>query len=289
VADWKSEKGNWETLPPELIIRLVGDALNIDDFTIHTLNTPYQGEFVYHIKTPDKKGPILRIHKDERLSRRNALLLELLEPHDVAPKPLGYGQTKGFHYCFETFLPGTLFPYEEKKEKEKILLPVAKTLKKFHKVTIRDLSGMDVSSWSEYFFEFVICLDRIEKYFPGKFTELVLFLKKHVMEPEVLHPVHGSLTWKHMLFDQGRIRFINFSQSLLGDGEFDLGALYYQNSFGNECLDHVVQQTGFDKKKILYYSLAYGARNIALAPGEEFLQDDAKRLAELLPEVKKSF
>ena len=96
--------------------------------------------------------------------------------------------------------------------------------------------------------------------------------------------LHGDLWFGNALLYQGKRYFIDFEKGMFGDKEFDFANTYFEQSLTPEILDTIIEVTGYDKWKLLFYSVFHGISYISHG-GENGLDFKIKRLEQVYQEL----
>lgn len=274
-------------LPVEYILDIVDHVFDTDDFECQLVTAPGGKHFTYFITLPDQRY-ILRIHPHTSYLAKNFQAISLLEGYGVAPRPIGMQKHRGIFYTFESYLPGKYFPYVEKEKKEKVLPAIAKALLTVRKCKVESYEKVMLNGkkWQNFFLKDVVNPHNRSLGLGGVFKEIGQVVESKVPQPQSLSIVHGSLDWTHLIFDKGNVYFTNYKKFHFGEVEFDLGTLFYQDSYGLDCLDLICKKTKLDKKKVLYYSIAYGVRELLESETKVSIDRHSTRLRNLFEEVK---
>jgi len=115
---------------------------------------------------------------------------------------------------------------------------------------------------------------------PKKYIYFILSICPEVDNFSLLH---GDLWFGNSLLYQGKRYFIDFEKGIFGDKEFDFANTYYEQSLTPEILDTIVEVTGYDKWKLLFYSVIHGIDYVSHGQ-EKDEESRAKRLDQVYGE-----
>jgi len=145
------------------------------------------------------------------------------------------------------------------------------------------LDRLSHQSWSSYLHDKV-------RYHQPRLSQRVSDPKKYIdfilsICPEVdnFSLLHGDLWFGNSLLYQGKRYFIDFEKGIFGDKEFDFANTYYEQSLTPEILDTIVEVTGYDKWKLLFYSVIHGIDYVSHGQ-EKDVESRAKRLDQVYGE-----
>ena len=95
--------------------------------------------------------------------------------------------------------------------------------------------------------------------------------------------LHGDLWFGNSLLYQGKRYFIDFEKGMFGDKEFYFANTYYEQSLKPEILDTIIEVTGYDKWKLLFYSVIHGIDYVSHGK-EKDVKSRTKRLDQVYTE-----
>tara|TARA_B100000745_G_scaffold208003_1_gene137572 strand:- start:706 stop:1038 length:333 start_codon:yes stop_codon:yes gene_type:complete len=95
--------------------------------------------------------------------------------------------------------------------------------------------------------------------------------------------LHGDLWFGNSLLYQGKRYFIDFEKGMFGDKEFDFANTYYEQSLKPEILDTIIEVTGYDTWKLLFYSVIHGIDYVSHGK-EKDVESRTKRLDQVYTE-----
>ena len=236
--------------------------------------------FIFEIGFSDQRH-VLRICSRKQPIINNFEILKCLEGLDLSPVPIRSNQWNDLHYSIESFLPGQHESHSDQNVPK--LFQSGTSIHQIHSDQCGRLDRLSHQSWSSYLH------DKVRHHQP-RFSQRASDPKKYIDSvlsicPEVdnFSLLHGDLWFGNSLLYQGKRYFIDFEKGIFGDKEFDFANTYYEQSLKPEVLDTIIEVTGYDKWKLLFYSVIHGIDYVSHGK-EKDVESRVKRLDQVYGE-----
>lgn len=194
---------------------------------------------------------VMRISRIREPIRRNSEALELLQGLEIAPKLIDAGDTDEIYFSLEEHLPGTRG--EEAPLTEELLHALLEKLSVLH--SVQNSAGLTLN-WREALFE------RYRARFAHVPEKYVSLLEERIGTPARETLLHGMLEMNNVILLGSTPHLVDFEDSLWGEPEFDLGALYYKEFFPEKLLSKLCSLFNYDEEKALLYALYFGVKTV---------------------------
>lgn len=217
---------------------------------------------VIQIKNKKYVLKLLQDKKQKDSLDNNIFALKKLKGFNVAPELISSGKMDGIPYSIESFLKG------KKKETMENFAPLLDCLKKVH--TIKRAKCGQIfekeENWKNYVKKNFILKykDRFEKRF-GMDGDIINYLLKNIPLGKEFSLIHGDFDFGNFFVFKKTCFLFDFEDCFFGEKEYDLGLYYYQRSHSMKNPEKILKIEGYDKHKILYYSLCVGVKKVALS------------------------
>ena len=235
--------------------------------------------FVFQVHF-EEQDYVLRICSQEQPIINNFKILKCLEGLGISHIPIQSNQWNDLYYSIESFLPG-----EHESHSDRNVPKLFQSGTKIHQIysdKCGHLNRLNHQSWSSY-------LHNRVRHNQPRFSQRVSD-QKYIdcvlsMCPEVdgFSLLHGDLWFGNSLLYQGKRYFIDFEKGMFGDKEFDFANTYYEQSLKPEILDIIIEVTGYDKWKLLFYSVIHGIDYVSHGK-EKDVKSRTKRLDQVYTE-----
>ena len=235
--------------------------------------------FIFEVCFSDQHH-VLRICSRQQPIINNFKILRCLEGLDLSPVPIRSNQWNDLHYSIESFLPGQHESHSDQNVPK--LFQASTRIHQIHSDKCGRLDRLSHQSWSSYLH------DKVRHHQPRfsqrvsdpKYIDCVLSI---CLETDDFSLLHGDLWFGNSLLYQGKRYFIDFEKGMFGDKEFDFANTYYEQSLKPEILDTIIEITGYDKWKLLFYSVIHGIDYVSHGK-EENVESRTKRLDQVYGE-----
>lgn len=244
---------------------------------------------VYFILT-DKGRYILRRTKNEYPLSNNFVSLKFLEKTGIVPKPILLKKVGDYYFSLEEFLDGEKVDFRENKDK-KLILNLVKSLKIIHKIKNKNCgysSTAKSKNWKNFLRkEFIVSYkNKFLRRLPDKsYLNIAL---ENMPNTNKFVLLHGDFSFTNSLFYKEEVFLFDFEESMFGEKEFDLGLIYYMELFENKFLDELVNSSGYNREKIIYYAFLIGIRKVANSPKQK-LDERIKKIKKLKEVINKKW
>lgn len=201
---------------------------------------------------PDKYA--FRFGENQNELQKNFEVLGEIADLNLAPKPIVIKDGWSLETWIES-VPG----YMKRQEGGVSLLQlkeIRSLLERFHVLKPDELAASVKESlfndFSSYF------QTARKKYNPA----MVAWLEEHF--PKVQQPicVHGAFNMFNLVYAESQLFMVDFCESVIAEKEMDVGSLYFSEKPSFNVLEEVFGDSGYDLKKILYYSIFYNVRGL---------------------------
>ena len=235
--------------------------------------------FIFEVRFSDQHH-VLRICSRKQPIINNFKILKCLEGIGISPVPIQYNRWDDLHYSIESFLPGEHESYSDQNVPK--LFESGTKIHRIHSDRCGHLDKLNHQSWSSYLHK------RVRHHQPQfsqrvsdqKYIDCVLSMCPEVDDFSLLH---GDLWFGNSLLYQGKRYFIDFEKGMFGDKEFDFANTYYEQSLKPQILDSIIEVTGYDKWKLLFYSVIHGIDYVSHGK-EKDVEPRTKRLDQVYTE-----
>ena len=236
--------------------------------------------FVFQVHS-EGQDYVLRICSQEQPIINNFKILKCLEGLGISPVPIQSNRWNDLHYSIESFLPGEHESHSDQNVPK--LFQSGTKIHQIHSGKCGHLDKLNHQSWSSYLHK------RVRHHQPQfsqrvsdqKYIDCVLSMCPEVDDFSLLH---GDLWFGNSLLYQGKRYFIDFEKGMFGDKEFDFANTYYEQSLKPQILDSIIEVTGYDKWKLLFYSVIHGIDYVSHGK-EKDVESRTKRLDQVYTEL----